>query len=147
MERFWSKVDIKGPDECWLWQAEITKNGYGKFTIGHHHIGAHRMAYELEVGIAPPNKIVRHTCDNSSCVNPAHLLLGTSKDNSQDMVKRGRSNRGSKHPKALLNEEQVLAIRQLFSGGKTIHYLSGLYAIKPRTIEAVVYRQNWGWLY
>jgi hypothetical protein len=54
----------------------------------------------LAWGPVPPGKIVRHTCDNPPCVNPLHLMNGTSADNSRDMVLRGRTrpwNEGKTH--------------------------------------------------
>ncbi len=144
MERFWDKATIKGPDDCWLWTAAVCKDGYGAFRIEGSTVRAHRMAYELEVGPIPPDKLVRHTCDTPACVNPRHLLLGTPKENRQDQVERGRSWKGSNHPMAILNEEQVLQIRQLFaSGGKSISELSKLFDIKYGTMWAIVSRQRW----
>lgn len=53
-----------------------------------------------------------HTCDNRSCVNPAHLFLGTASDNVADMVAKGRGVRGSKHPLAKLTESEAAFIRE-----------------------------------
>jgi len=33
-ERFWDKVDIGEPDECWNWKAAIESSGYGSFGVG-----------------------------------------------------------------------------------------------------------------
>lgn len=89
-ELFWEKVDVAGPDECWEWQA-ATSSGYGSFGIGYpENIAAHRYSWMLHSGEIPDGKIVRHTCDNRPCVNPAHLRLGTKADNFVDMMERGR---------------------------------------------------------
>ena len=144
MERFWDKVDVQGPDDCWLWTACTSWNGYGKIRIDGKDLRAHRLMYELEVGPIPSDKIVRHTCDTPACVNPKHLLLGTHKENSQDQVERGRSYKGSKNPNAVLNEEKVLQIRQLFdTEGKSAVDLAQLFAINLWIIKKVVYRQQW----
>jgi hypothetical protein len=93
--RFWPKVDVRRDDECWPWTAARIPKGYG--SLGgvqingkqHTQVGAHRVSYFLAHGRWP--RLVRHTCDNPPCVNPAHLLDGDERSNARDMVERGRS--------------------------------------------------------
>jgi hypothetical protein len=72
LERFWVKVNKSGPDDCWPWTAASTK-GYGVFGVGGRLVYAHRFAYEVEVGPIPENLVIDHLCENTLCVNPAHL--------------------------------------------------------------------------
>jgi len=65
----------------------------GMFEKKNKRMGAHRMSYIVFNGEIPKGKSIMHTCDNRSCVNPAHLIIGTRKDNTQDMVSKGRVNR------------------------------------------------------
>jgi hypothetical protein len=83
-ENFESKIDKSG--QCWIWTAAKTKDGYGNYRSKY----AHRVSYELYIGAIPEGLIVRHTCDVRHCVNPFHLLVGTKKDNTHDMIMRGR---------------------------------------------------------
>ena len=81
MERFWSKVDVRGPDECWLWLASTTRNGYGQFRDGKMH-KAHRYAWELANGRPVAEGLtVHHTCEVKACVNPSHLVEMSYRDN------------------------------------------------------------------
>lgn len=74
MDRFWTKVDIGGPDDCWLWTASCQSSGYGQFNAGDNNIVlAHRFAYELEHGPVPDGHQVDHLCRVILCCNPAHL--------------------------------------------------------------------------
>ena len=77
---------------CWIWKGH-KKKGYGYYS--HHQIAyrAHRISYFLVYGEIPEDKIVCHKCDNPSCVNPQHLFLGSSRENTQDMISKGRLNR------------------------------------------------------
>jgi hypothetical protein len=112
LERFWDKIDAKDIDECWLWTAACI-DGYGTIRFKKRSYVATRIMYLVHNGFLNPNLLVRHTCDNPSCCNPQHLILGTYKDNTGDAVSRGRTNRGSKNPKAKLTEDQVNEIRAL----------------------------------
>jgi|GEM_PF-1714746 len=83
LERFWAKVDRRGPDECWPWTSTRNDQGYGMFSLpGHQHIYAHRFAYELLVGPIPEGLTLDHLCRVRHCVNPAHLEPVTNRENS-----------------------------------------------------------------
>lgn len=101
-ERFWPKVDIHGPDDCWSWLASRrTGSDYGQFVDTYIENGkrvqkfyaAHRLSWILTHGPIPDRLCVLHRCDNPLCVNPSHLFLGTNKDNVDDMKKKGRDRR------------------------------------------------------
>lgn len=80
-ERFWPKVDRRGPDECWPWLATLDRYGYGTFHDGRRLTGAHRMAYELLRGPIPDGLELDHLCRTRGCVNPAHLEAVTHREN------------------------------------------------------------------
>lgn len=86
--RFWTKVTITDPDQCWLWQGAIRGDSYGQIHILGKHWAAHRLSFYLANRYLPP--VVRHRCDNRLCVNPHHLEGGTQTDNMRDVVIRHR---------------------------------------------------------
>jgi len=89
------------PEDCWLWHGSVESGGYGRITLVSREMGnqarikAHRMSYLLLVGPIPKDMLCLHKCDEPRCCNPAHLFLGTQKDNLQDMSskERGRWNK------------------------------------------------------
>lgn len=85
---FWNKVAIG--DGCWEWQANRVGGKYGQFIRDGIPRQAHRVAWEITFGPIPEGILVCHHCDNPPCCRPDHLFLGTNKDNSQDMVGKGR---------------------------------------------------------
>ena len=122
LERFWSKVEKRGPEDCWPWRGKPDAWGYGRFQEsvaggigGWRSSLAHRVSWSLANGPIPDGLVVRHACDNPPCVNPAHLLIGTAGDNARDRDIRGRtrSGRGERHGHAKLTEAQVREIRAL----------------------------------
>lgn len=95
-ERFWSKVDKLGADECWMWRANKTVDGYGSFSHKGKTLRAHRVSYAWEVVPIPDGMQVDHTCHQPSCVNPRHLRLATNALNSQNRAGAHRDSRSGK---------------------------------------------------
>ncbi len=118
--RFWSKVNIKGENECWNWLGTIDfKTNYGMFFILTNESNskiflAHRIAYFLNKNLDPRDYLVCHTCDNKKCCNINHLFLGTHSDNMQDCISKNRKNMptGELNHKSKLTKIQVKEIRE-----------------------------------
>lgn len=98
-DRFWAKVDRSGgPDACWPWKNKPNNQGYGIFTFMQNgktfHMCASRYALMTRLGPLPDRIFACHNCpggDNSLCCNPDHLFPGTAKDNTRDMMAKGRA--------------------------------------------------------
>jgi len=129
--RFWEKVNIKSESECWLWNSSKDKDGYGWFsftstneTQKYKTIQAHRYSALLKYKNLG-NNLVRHTCDNRSCVNPNHLILGSAADNSKDMTERKRQAVGEKNGNSKLTNIQALEILKTYKEQKEAGKLYG----------------------
>lgn len=81
---------VEDANGCHIWQRSKTRHGYGTMTTEGYGWVAHRVAWTIKRGPIPKGMKVLHKCDNPSCVNPEHLFLGTSKDNTADMMAKGR---------------------------------------------------------
>ena len=65
---------------------------YGNVSVNGIKYKAHRMSYIINHGLIPEGHLVCHLCGNPKCINPDHLFIGTHKENTQDMVSKGRDN-------------------------------------------------------
>jgi hypothetical protein len=137
LDRFWGHVKIG--DDCWLWNSSKRPKGYGYFTIyveGQEvRFYAHRFAYTSIYGPIENRLYVLHRCDVPLCCRPDHLFLGTLRENSHDMMQKGRW-RGRTPPQ--LTADQVRAIRARLATGagpRTIAREFGIHRDKVRDIR------------
>ncbi len=144
IDRFWSKVDIGFPDQCWEWQASRREKGYGQLWDGKFNWRSHRFVYTLEHGTIPDGMFVLHKCDNPACCNPRHLYLGTAQDNSTDMKRRNPNHKRNvtrAHRDASpLNWSIVKDIR---SSDLSPRVLSEKYGVSTDCIYGVLANKSW----
>lgn len=144
LERFKEKYRKNKTNGCWVWfGAKPSDGGYGRFGMGDGHtVDSHRAAWVLFVGQIPNGLLVLHKCDNTLCVNPDHLFLGTQCDNMGDAVRKGRVSRGVKRPDAKLTECDVRYIR-----AKHKHVsqreLAKKFSISRAAVQMVIKRDTW----
>lgn len=115
-------------DGCWEWLGAKTRQGYGQFGygrrptgIGYNTVGAHRVSWTLYRGAIPEGLSVLHKCNNTSCVNPEHLYLGTHQDNMKDRREAGTVSRvyGETNHQAILTQAQADWAREQVIAGRT----------------------------
>lgn len=150
IEDFWAKVDVRGPDDCWLWTRGVSRSGYGTINMAGKVLSAHRVAYEAHHGVTLTHGrelIVCHRCDQPLCCNPAHLFLGTQKDNAQDRKAKGRqapARRGSANEWAKFTDDQVREIRALHATGEWSYpRLGARFGMHPQNIGRIVRREGY----
>lgn len=125
--------------------------GYGRKRIGGKIYATHRLAWawanwngEGDWKAIPEGMNVLHRCDNPPCVNPDHLFLGTLKDNTADMFRKGRANRrhGEAHRSARITLEQVAEIRAINKHGQGIE-LARKFGISKAQVSRIKNRKQW----
>ena len=104
------------------------------------------MAWEYTQGPIPDGLECCHRCDNKPCCNPAHLFIGTHKQNMEDMAKKGRGNavHGVKQGSSKLTDKKVAAIRKMYVPGViSMLKLASLFGVTEKAIWMIVHRQGW----
>ncbi len=144
---FWDRVDRTG--DCWLWKRGRTKKGYGELKIYGKTWYAHRLSWSITNGEITAGIKVLHRCDNPPCVNPDHLFLGTSLDNTRDMISKGRDCPpptfiGANHPRAILTEDQAMDILNRADPKKrNLSALAREYHISLQSVSRIARGKSW----
>jgi hypothetical protein len=141
--RFWEKVEFSD-NGCWLWKAATVHNGYGAFGLGGKVYRAHRVAFELAHGPIPNGLLILHKCDNRRCVRHDHLSAGTAKENTADMLAKGRETHGEQVWCAKITYEIAQAIRQERAEGQlTLSQLAVKYGTNTTSVFRIVHGTLW----
>lgn len=143
MKLFWKKV--RKTDDCWEWTAAKISFGYGYFSFnGKNCVVAHRVSWTDANGEIPEGKIVLHKCDNSACVRPSHLFIGTFDDNSKDMVRKGRQAKGESNGGGVkLTDKAIREIRIFHKMDFSHETIAKLYGVHRRTIKEIALGRRW----
>jgi hypothetical protein len=151
-ERFWAKVDVRGPDECWLWVG-ATKGRRtpgkerGQLTVKRgeqwKNVTAHVLAWEHKNGPPPAGLCVCHRCDIGLCVNDRHLFLGTIADNNRDMIEKRRHQYGVRHWNARLCPDDIRLIRAMATSGSPQREIAVVLGIGQPHVHKILAGKAW----
>lgn len=140
------------PTGCWVFDSVPNRpGGYGQLSTRENGrariIRAHVLSYLISKGDIPSGMHVCHTCDNPPCVNPAHLFLGTPKDNVHDAQKKGRFPVAAviirrpfmgRPPKIDPN-----VVRAIKSSSEDRHVLAARYGLTSTTVSRIWRNEGW----
>lgn len=151
---FWDKVNIRqDAKQCWEWTGAKKPKGYGNVRINKRYTTAHRVAWELANNMdIPEGMLVMHLCDNPQCCNPAHLVLGTLKNNTADMLLKGRVNRvpiavGERHGNAKMKNADIQTIMNMLARGDSQSTIAKRFNVVQTTISKIKLKKSWRHIY
>ncbi len=157
--RFWAKVDVREPNDCWPWTGALGSGGYGQAWTGRDAFGlcfAHRVsAFVAGILDSPrresPEDEALHSCDNPPCCNPSHLSRGTRIDNVRDAIQKGRfryppRRTGDDSAASRLTATDVHDIRGMLADGETRARIALLFGVASSTVDDIASGRTWGHL-
>jgi hypothetical protein len=116
---------------CWEWLGATDKDGYGKTSIMHNSVVAHRAIYEALVGPIPKGKELDHLCKNPSCVNPSHLEIVTRKENAW------------RNSLCKITFEDAEVIRRRYKAGERQTSIAKDYNMRQDNISRIINNKHW----
>ena len=140
-----SEIDGK---EHWIWKGG-SGNEYGQSTWKSKPVAAHIVSYLAfnEIDLEEKNwDGILHSCREKKCVNPEHLRAGSSKENGEDMIRDGTSNRGERHHNSKISEDVARQIK-LSKGTGTSKQRAQRFKTSLRIVTAIDCGSSWGWLF
>lgn len=152
-KKFFDRIMPEPNTGCWLWMGGINANGYGVVKSKHNFgfCNSSRLSYFIHNGDYDRAKLVCHHCDNPMCVNPDHLYLGTTQQNTDDKHRRNRADdrRGERNGRSKLSDEQIEYIRHRYEfkskKNNAVEIAKDL-GVSSTIIYYIVKKQNWGHL-
>lgn len=149
-QKFDEKYGVDDQTGCWNWK-KTSGRRYGNMHYDGTAQQAHRVSWQLHRGPIPDGLHVLHRCDNTKCVNPDHLFLGTRSDNMVDMVAKGRDGKagrlkaGEGHHNAKLREVDVINIRAIAKHvpTATVTALANIYDISRTQMGRIIRGERW----
>lgn len=124
---------------CWIWTRSYRGKGYAQITLsGRRQTTGNRAAYFAYVGSIPDGMIVCHKCDTPICCNPAHLFLGTHKDNSQDCVSKGRLRPGRVGGPRKIADHQRMQIVEMSKAGALQKEIAEVFGVTRERISQII---------
>lgn len=149
--RFFAKINRDGPTmpymetACWVWTGAKDKKGYGRARAnGKTHL-SHRLSFQISNAQIPEGRLCLHRCDNPPCVNPTHLRNGTARQNTEEMMEKGRDFHafGEEHPRAKLDRNKVLEMRGMRKSGGSILSISRKFGVAWWTAKKAIQGGTW----
>lgn len=132
--------NVRKTEGCWFWDGLKNNLGYGRIRVKGRTVKAHRVMFELTHNVTlTPEQVIRHSCDTPSCVNPAHLLIGSQLDNIADMRERKRHAHGETSY-AKLTTDQVKEIR---GDSRSQTAIAQQYDICQQTVSDIKSKRIW----
>lgn len=153
-------LDVDEETGCWLWTGSISNGGYGVTKWKGRTKSVHRIVHRIWNGDIPEGYVIKHSCDVRHCINPAHLSMGTQRENLEEMWARGRANpatgerngrhtkpectaRGERKGNNKLVEADVLAIRASVSEGMSHREVASKYDVGHTIIGKIARGEDW----
>ncbi|MEK4185654.1 HNH endonuclease signature motif containing protein [Paenibacillus sp. FSL L8-0494] len=121
----------------------INGDGYSYFYRNSRHQRVHRFIYEECYGEIPDELVVRHKCDNPSCINPEHLELGTKSENSHDSIDRGRNAFGEKNGMSKITNKEAGMIKKMLSIGMSTNDIAHKMNVTYHIVYKIKIGQTW----
>lgn len=143
--RFKAKVEVDETTGCHIWRGARLPKGYGiiKRPRERRQIYAHRLALMIEGFDVPDDRQVLHSCDNPPCVNPAHLRVGTNKENHEEMKDKGRSLYGRRNGQAKLTDSDVAGIRAMIASGASQAKVAARFGVSQPHVGRIARGAAW----
>ena len=136
---------------CWFWTGSLRdKRGYGSICLGEKGerktFLVHRVSSYVFLGTPLRGNLnICHHCDIPQCFNPQHLFSGTHKENTRDMILKGRRHVtiGEQFKSAKLSKEKIFKIRRMRRQGFIQQKIADKFGVDQSVISEVLSGKIW----